>query len=113
MLKANTHAGLEHLTDRGPEPRLPLRTCSSRSSDVTVKQANTYMCRESRAADGEQYESLVEDVGYLPKPARPFSAAMVPRGGLTQSKKINGLSVRGTPECSHTIIRLSAASVQP
>jgi hypothetical protein len=31
------HAGLEHVIDRGPEPRLPLRTCSSRSSDVTVE----------------------------------------------------------------------------
>src|SRR5262245_34349835 len=76
------HSGLEHIADRGPEPRLPLRTCSSRSSDVTVKQANTYVCRKSSAADGERYDSLVEDAGYLPKPARPFSAAMVPRGGI-------------------------------
>src|SRR5262245_36129182 len=75
---------LKHVTDRGPEPRLPLRVCSSRSLDVTVKQANTYMCRESRAADDERYDSLVEDAGYLPKQARPFSAAMVPRGGLKQ-----------------------------
>jgi hypothetical protein len=70
------------------------------------------MCRESRAADGERYDSLVEDTDYLPKPARPFSAAMVPRGGLAQSKQINDLSVRGTPESPYTIIRLSAASVQ-
>jgi hypothetical protein len=33
---------------------------------------------------------------------------MASRGGLTQSKKINDLSVRGTPQSSHTIIRLSA-----
>ena len=91
MLKANTHAGLEHLTDRGPEPRLPLRTCSSRFSDVTVKQANTYVCRKSSAADGERYDSLVEDAGYLPKPARPFSAAMVPRGGMPRLSRTNPL----------------------
>jgi hypothetical protein len=30
-----------------------------------VKQANTYMGREPRAADGERYDSLVEDAGYL------------------------------------------------
>jgi ABC-type sugar transport system ATPase subunit len=40
-------------------------------------------------------------------------ALMVPRGGLAQSKKTNDLSVRGTPESSRTITRLSAASVQP
>src|SRR2546430_1197879 len=38
---------------------------------------------------------------------------VVPRGGLAQSKKINDLRVRGTPESSHTITRLSAAGVQP
>jgi hypothetical protein len=38
---------------------------------------------------------------------------VVPRGGLAQSKKTNDLSVRGTPESSRTITRLSAASVQP
>jgi hypothetical protein len=37
---------------------------------------------------------------------------VVPRGGLAQSKQINDLSVRGTPESPYTIIRLSAASVQ-
>src|SRR5262245_59293814 len=73
---------LKHVTDRGPEPRLRLRTCSSRSSDVTVKQAQYLHVRESRAADGERYDSLVEDAGYLPEQARPFSAAMVPRGGI-------------------------------